>query len=151
MNKVIGIGMVALALAVAVVPVFTDCESAGRHITTQDGKAISMKCHWTGIAELGAAAPLALVGILALKRRRQGTTRVLAGVGAVSGAMAILFPTVLMGVCMNALMPCAMIMRPALVAAGILAIASSAVLAFVAGRAPAVEAAPAGAETGAGL
>ena len=45
--------------------------------------------------------------------------------GVAGGVMAILFPTVLIGVCANPMMLCNMVMKPTLVASGILAIAAS--------------------------
>ena len=56
-----------------------------------------MKCHWAGVAEVAAAIPLALAGIYALRSRRKETLRFAGLVGAVSGLMAILLPTVLIG------------------------------------------------------
>ena len=47
-------------------PVFTDCESHGKMLTTADGRSVSMKCHWAGVAEVAAAIPLALAGTYAL-------------------------------------------------------------------------------------
>lgn len=128
MNKFLGMIMIVLALTLAVVPIFTDCQSQGRQLTLQDGRNVPMKCHWTGIAEIGAAVPLGLAGILTLKKQRKETTRNLAAVGGGAGALAILFPTVLIGVCANPSMICNMIMRPTLIAGGILAIAASIIL-----------------------
>ena len=50
--KVIGGLLIALALLVAIVPMFTDCASQGRSLTLANGREIPMKCHWTGLAEL---------------------------------------------------------------------------------------------------
>jgi hypothetical protein len=116
----------------AIAPVFTDCESTGKMLTTADGRSVSMKCHWTGIAEIAAAIPLAIAGIYALFGRRKETLRFAAIVGAASGLMAILLPTTLIGMCMNAAMTCNVVMRPILLASGILAIAASVALFFVA-------------------
>jgi len=128
MNKVLGAVMIVLALTLAIVPLFTDCQSQGRQLTLQDGRTVPMKCHWTGIAEIGAAVPLGLVGILSLRKQRKETSRRLAVIGGASGALAILFPTVLIGVCANPMMICNMVMLPTLVAAGILAMVASVVL-----------------------
>jgi MFS family permease len=124
--------MILSALALAIAPVFTDCESTGKMLTTADGRSVSMKCHWTGVAEIAAAVPLALAGIFALFGRRKETLRFAGIVGAASGLMAILLPTVLIGTCMNAAMTCNVLMRPILLASGILAIAASVALFFVA-------------------
>jgi hypothetical protein len=135
MNKVMGVVMVGMALVLAIVPFFTDCQSQGRALTLQDGRTVPMKCHWTGIAEIGAAVPLALAGVFNLKKQRKETTRFLATIGGGAGALAILFPTVLIGVCANPDMVCNMIMRPTLIAAGAIAIGACIVL-FVNVRQP---------------
>jgi hypothetical protein len=128
MNKIMGGLLFFLALVIAIVPAFTDCQSQGRSLTTEDGRSIPMKCHWTGIAAIGAAVPLGLTGLFQLRKQRKESARSLAVLGAASGVLAILFPTALIGVCANPDMICHMVMRPTLIAAGILAVASSAVL-----------------------
>jgi hypothetical protein len=117
--------IVLLALVIAIVPIFTDCQSQGRSLTTKDGKSVAMKCHWTGIAEIGIAIPLGLTGLFNLRKQRKDTTRTLSVMGMAAGALAILFPTVLIGVCANPDMICNLVMRPTLIAAGTLAIAAS--------------------------
>jgi hypothetical protein len=118
--------LIVLALAVGVVPLFTDCESQGKAIELANGKLIPMKCHWTGRAELALAAPtLFLGGVLAFGRRRE-TERALAVLGLVLGAAVIAVPSLLIGVCANPDMLCNMVMRPALIFAGILIVAASA-------------------------
>ena len=72
MKKVLGVVMIVLALVLAIAPIFTDCESQGKMLTTADGRSVSMKCHWTGIAEVAAAIPLALAGIYRAARPAQG-------------------------------------------------------------------------------
>ena len=56
--------------------------------------------------------------------------------------MAILLPTVLIGTCANPMMICNVLMRPILLASGILAIVASIAL-FVIAREPELPAAPA--------
>ena len=63
MNKTMGILIIALALVIAIVPIFTDCLANGKSLTTADGRSVPMKCHWTAIAEIGLAVPLALIGV----------------------------------------------------------------------------------------
>jgi len=128
----------------AIAPVFTDCESQGKMLTTADGRSVSMKCHWTGIAEIAAAIPLALAGIYALLGRRRETRRFAAIIGAASGVTAILLPAVLIGTCGNPAMTCNLLMRPIVLASGILAIAASITL-FVIAREPELPAAAASA------
>jgi len=122
-----------LAVALAVAPVFTDCESHGKMLTTADGRSVSMKCHWAGVAEVAAAIPLALAGFYVLRSRRKETLRFAGIVGVASGAMAILLPTLLIGVCASPMMICNLLMRPILLASGILAIVASSAL-FVTAR-----------------
>jgi MFS family permease len=135
MKAVLGVVMIVTALVLAIVPVFTDCESQGKMLTTADGRSVSMKCHWTGIAEVAPAIPLAIAGIYALRSRRKETTRFAGIIGAVSGLLAILLPTLLIGVCGNPMMTCNLLMRPILLAAGILAIVASVAL-FAIAREP---------------
>ncbi len=71
MKTVLGIVMILSALVLAIAPAFTDCESHGKALTTADGRTVSMKCHWAGVAEVAAAIPLAVAG----------STRCEAGVG----------------------------------------------------------------------
>lgn len=132
MKTVLGAVMILMALVLAIAPVFTDCESHGKTLTTADGRSVSMKCHWTGIAEVAAAIPLGIAGIYALRGRRKETTRLAAIVGMAAGATALLLPTVLIGTCGSAMMICNLLMRPILLASGILAIAASLALFFVA-------------------
>lgn len=133
MNKVLGVVMVLMALTMAIAPVFSDCQSQGRSLTLENGKTVPMKCHWAGIAAIGAAVPLGLAGIFAVRNRRKEAMRQTGIVGAAAGAMGILFPTALIGVCANPSMMCNMVMRPTLIAAGTVAIAASVAL-FVLAR-----------------
>ena len=125
MTKFLGVVMILMALVLAIAPVFTDCESHGKLLSTADGRTVSMKCHWAGIAEIAAAVPLALAGIYALRSKRKETLRFAGLVGATSGLVAILLPTALIGTCMNASMICNLLMRPILLASGIIAIVAS--------------------------
>jgi len=118
MFKVFGVVLVVLAIALAVVPTFTDCQSQGKMITLANGKTTPMKCHWTGIAEIGVAVPLAVVGgMMTLSRRRNNLTN-LSVLGVVLGGLAIAFPAGLIGVCQTPTMSCVTAMKPALVSLG---------------------------------
>ncbi len=133
MKKVMGVFSIVLALAIGILPMFTDCLSQGKALELANGKTVPMKCHWTGIAEIGVALPLAIVGIFEIVSKRKETFNFLSGTGAALGVMAILFPTTLIGVCANPAMLCNMVMKPGLVLSGALAIAVSAVV-FIASR-----------------
>jgi hypothetical protein len=130
MNKILGGLIIVMALVVGIVPLFTDCLSQGRTLTTSTGAQVPMKCHWTSIAEIGVALPLALVGVLTMTSKRKETVRSLAAFGVLLGAMIILFPTVLIGVCANPMMICNMVEKPTLILSGGLAIALSLVAAL---------------------
>jgi hypothetical protein len=131
-RKVLGVIMIFLALVLAIGPVFTDCESTGKMLTTADGRSVSMKCHWSGIAEIAPAVLLGIAGVSALFGRRKETLRLAGIVGVASGLMAILLPAVLIGTCGNPAMTCNVLMRPILLASGILAMAASIVLIVIA-------------------
>ncbi|MFO7696145.1 MAG: DUF4418 family protein [Anaerolineae bacterium] len=133
MNKILGTVMIVLALVLAIAPIFTDCESQGGTLTTAQGKTVSMKCHWTGIAEVGAAVPLALAGVFAISGRRKESLRFAAIIGLAAAVVSLLLPTVLIGTCGNETMICNLAMKPILLAAGILAAVASVIL-FVSAR-----------------
>jgi hypothetical protein len=120
-----GILMIVLALIIAIVPLFTDCLASGRTLTTADGRSVPMKCHWTAIAEIGLAVPLALIGVFNLRGKRKETFQSLNTIGAALGLLVILFPTALIGVCANAAMPCNMVEKPVLILSGLLVIGAS--------------------------
>ena len=92
-------------------------------LATAAGTKVPMKCHWTAIAVIGAAVPLALAGIITFFSRRKETVQSMSLVGAAMGAMAILFPTVLIGVCANPTHICNMVEKPVLILGGSLAAA----------------------------
>ena len=125
MNKTMGILMIALALVIAIVPIFTDCLANGRSLTTTEGKIVPMKCHWTALAEIGLAVPLALVGVFNFTSKRRETFRTLNLVSLALGALVIAFPTFLIGVCANASMPCNIVELPVLIMSGILVMGAS--------------------------
>lgn len=125
MNKTTGILIIVLALAIAIVPILTDCLANGRTLTTADGRSVPMKCHWTAIAEIGLAVPLLLIGFFNFTSKRKETLRSLNLIGLALGVLVVLFPTVLIGVCANAAMPCNMIEKPTLILSGILVVGAS--------------------------
>ncbi len=125
MNKVFGITLIVLALAIGILPQFTDCHSQGKTIALPNGKTIDMKCHWTARAEIATAAPLAVVGAVMVASRRKENKWLMAGLGSVLGIAVIAIPNGLIGVCSSA-MPCNTVMQPSLTVFGAVAIATSA-------------------------
>ena len=125
MNKFFGIAIIALALAIAIIPAFTDCQSQGKTLTTTTGKTVPMKCHWTGIAEIGVAVPLLTVGAMMTANRRKNNIMTMGILGIVLGGLAIAFPNGLIGVCATPTMLCHTVMKPTLTVLGSLAIVGS--------------------------
>ena len=123
--KIAAIAIVILALVIGIVPQLTDCQSQGRALALQNGKTVPMKCHWTAIAEIALAVPLAGVGAVTAVSKRKESRRILAGLGIVLGIFVILLPAALIGVCASADMLCNSVMKPTLILSGILIIAIS--------------------------
>jgi len=122
--KAIGVILIVLALIIGIVPQFTDCLAQGSAIELPNGTTIPMRCHWTRQAEVAVALPLGVVGILVLFSRRRQTLRALLLVGMALGIAAFLLPAYLIGVCASEDMICNMLMKPTLLFAGILTIAT---------------------------
>jgi len=125
MKKFMGGLIIALALVIGIVPVFTDCLANGRSLTTAEGKVVPMKCHWTALAEIGLAVPLAMVGVSNILSKRKETAATTNLFGGALGALVLLFPTFIIGVCANSAMPCNLIEKPTLLFSGILVVAVS--------------------------
>jgi hypothetical protein len=125
--KIIGVLLIVLSLVVALVPMFTDCQSQGREIVLENGKTVAMKCHWSGRAELVVAIPLLVLGIMDIVNRNLLVLRNLSILGIVLGIFIILIPTNLIGVCISPDMICNSTMRPILILAGILVIVANVV------------------------
>ncbi|MCR4394203.1 MAG: DUF4418 family protein [Dehalococcoidales bacterium] len=117
MNKLLGAVLVVLALAIAIIPAYTDCQSQGKSLTLANGKTVPMKCHWTGVSEIAVGAPLFFTGLLAVFNRRKQNLFSLGLLAAVLGVLAILLPNKLIGVCQTTML-CNTVMQPALTVMG---------------------------------
>ena len=124
MNRILGIALIVFALAIAIIPTFTDCQSQGKAISLPNGSTVPMKCHWTGVGEIATGVPLLVVGAMMTVSRRKGNLRILGGMGGILGVFAILLPTQLIGVCQTSML-CHTVMQPSLVLLGSLAIVCS--------------------------
>jgi hypothetical protein len=124
MSKFLGITLVILALAIAIVPAFTDCQSQGKSISLANGKTVPMKCHWTGVAEIAVGVPLVGVGLMMIPSRRKVSLMNLGIMGSILGIMAVLLPNKLIGVCSSSML-CNTVMQPTLTALGAVAIVGS--------------------------
>ena len=119
MIKFFGILIIVLAIATAVIPYFTDCQSQGKAIELANGRMIPMKCHWAGVAEMGVAIPLVVVGaMMTIFSRRNQVLMTLSILGIVLSALVIAFPNFLIGVCATPTMTCYTVMKPALTLTG---------------------------------
>ena len=114
MFRVLGISLVALAIALAVIPQFTDCQSQGHYATLANGNTTSMKCHWTAMSQIAVAIPLAFVGTIMATTKRKKNALGLGVLGVVLGIMPILLTTQLIGTRSNPTMYCNTAMKPAL-------------------------------------
>ena len=123
--KVLAVSLAILAILISVIPQFTDCESQGRQLVLENGRTIPMKCHWTARAELALGFPLFAVGAIQFFSKRQETRIAVGILGVILGALVILLPTGLIGVCSSADMLCNSAMKPALILMGSLVIAIS--------------------------
>jgi hypothetical protein len=123
-NKFLGVSLIVLALAISIVPGFTDCQSQGKSLTLVNGNSVPMKCHWTGVAEIATGVPLIAVGAMMFASRRKESQLTLGIMGSILGIFAILLPTKLIGVCQSSML-CNTAMKPALIILGSLAIAGS--------------------------
>ena len=118
--KVVGILIMVLAVLIAAVPAFYNCQHDGKALTLANGMKVPMKCFWTAMAAIATAAPLFGIGLLQMFSRQKETRRALGALGGVLGIMAIILPTVLIGVCMHPDASCNLVMKPALIFMGIL-------------------------------
>ena len=116
MFKVLGVALIALAIAVAVVPHFTDCQSQGLTLSLANGNTAPMKCHWTGMAEFGLALPALAVGAMMVASRRRETLTYLSVTGLVLAGVMIALPNGVIGVCQMPTHTCVAAMKPALTA-----------------------------------
>jgi hypothetical protein len=135
MTRYLGVLVVLFALAVSIIPAFTDCESQGKALVLESGKEIPMKCHWTAQASIAVGVPLAAVGAMMVATRKRQSLLILGGMSVVLGIFAIALPSNnLIGVCATPTMICHTVMRPALTVLGALTISAGAVVSWLAWR-----------------
>ena len=142
--KVLAVLLMIVALAIIIVPQFTNCEYGNDHpatinMKTSDAGAVvqyasmgsmdttaaeasvpyrMMKCFWSARAEIIAGVPLFALGVLLLFARRKETIRVIGIIATLIGVLTILIPTTLIGTCMNPDMVCNTQMKPTLFICG---------------------------------
>ncbi len=149
--KVLAVLIIIVALAIIIVPQFTNCEYGKSHPATINMKTSStaadvvqyasmgsmeapaadaasvpyrmMKCFWSARAEIIAGVPLLALGVLLLFARRKETIRAIGIVTVVIGVLTILIPTTIVGTCVNPAMVCNTEMKPTLFITGGIAVA----------------------------
>jgi len=89
-----------------------------------------MKCHWSGVAEIGPGGAIALLGLLLLCFHKSQLRLGITFAQTLLGIMVILFPTKLIGVCMAKTMNCHLLFYPMMLVLGSLVIAASLVNGF---------------------
>ena len=112
-NKITGIVIALLGLLTALIPtvIFKVCAA-------MDGKF--MKCHWTSQVEVALGIGVLVLGLLIVLSKENAAASAYAVASAVNGVLVILIPTVVIGVCGSADMPCHSGTKPALIIAGAL-------------------------------
>ena len=128
---VLGVVLVTLGILVAVTPwyIFPVCEMDGMYATTSAGKEMLMPCGYTARAETWVVAPMLILAgaIFPLSKTKQYRRAIgIFGVGL--GALVLLLPTYIIGMCANPQHPCVVGTLPALVLLGSATIAVSVVL-----------------------
>ena len=120
MNKtrLTGIVIAVLGLLTALIPtvIFKVCEA-------MDGKF--MKCHWTSQTEVAVGVATLVLGVLIVLSKEKAAGAAYAVASAINGVLVILIPTVVIGVCGSADMPCHSGTKPALIIAGALIIVTA--------------------------
>lgn len=114
-TKITGIVIALLGLLTALIPtvIFKVCSA-------MDGKF--MKCHWTSQVEVALGIAVLVLGLLIVLAKENAASSAYAVASAVNGVLVILIPTVVIGVCGSADMPCNSGTKPALIIAGALII-----------------------------
>ena len=114
-NKITGIVIALLGLLTALIPtvIFKVCAA-------MDGKF--MKCHWTSQVEVALGITVLVLGLLIVLAKENAASSAYAAASAINGVLVILIPTVVIGVCGSADMPCNSGTKPALIIAGALII-----------------------------
>ncbi len=123
--KIPGGLLMGFAVLIAVIALAFNCQAEGQMITLANGSKIPMKCYWTGIAEASVAGTLLLGGLLMYISKGKEARRNLSLFGLGFGALVLLLPTVLIGVCANPAHDCNRIVLPSMLFLGTSVIGTS--------------------------
>jgi hypothetical protein len=116
--------LVLLGIIIILIPwiIFPVCEMEGSYVVTAAGAKLPMTCGWTARAETGIGALIVIAGGLLIARSTRETRQAVGIFTIAMGALVILFPTVLIGMCKVATHPCRMTTLPALEFLGVIVI-----------------------------
>ncbi len=119
-----GVLLVVLGILIILVPwiIFPVCEMEGSYVVTAAGAKLPMTCGWAARAESGVGALIVVAGCLLIARSSTETRQAIGIISIAMGALVVLFPTVLVGMCKVATHPCRMTTLPALEVLGIIII-----------------------------
>ena len=119
-TRITGIIIAVLGLVTALIPtlIFKVCKA-------MDGKF--MKCHWTSQTEVALGVATLVLGLLIVLSKEKAAASAYSVASAINGALVILIPTAVIGVCGSADMSCNSGTRPALIIACSLIILAAAV------------------------
>jgi hypothetical protein len=122
--NVYGALLVLLGVIIILIPwiIFPVCEMEGSYVVTSTGMKLPMTCGWTARAETGIGALIVIAGGLLIARSTRETRQAVGIFTIAMGALVILFPTVLIGMCKVATHPCRMTTLPALEILGVIVI-----------------------------
>jgi drug/metabolite transporter (DMT)-like permease len=120
----IGALLVLLGIVIILTPwiIFPVCEIHGDYLIAQSGMKVPMTCGWTARAESGIGALIVLAGGLLIARSTPETKQAVGIFSIALGALVILTPTVIIGMCKMAEHPCRVLTLPALELLGIVVI-----------------------------
>ena len=112
-SKITGIVIAILGVLTALIPtqIFKVCAA-------MDGKF--MKCHWTSQVEVALGISTIVLGLLIVLSKEKASVSAYSVASVINGVLVILIPTVVIGVCGSAEMPCNSGTKPALIIAGAL-------------------------------
>jgi len=120
----IGALLVLLGIVIILAPwiIFPVCEIEGSFVETASGAKLPMTCGWTARAETGIGALIVVGGGLLIARSTPDTRQAVGVFSIAMGALVVLFPTVLIGMCRVATHPCRLTTLPALEILGVVVI-----------------------------
>jgi drug/metabolite transporter (DMT)-like permease len=120
----IGALLVILGIVVILTPwvIFPVCEMHGIYMDMGMGMKSIMTCGWTARAESGIGALIVVAGALLIARSTPETRQAVGVFSIALGALVVLIPTVLIGMCKVAEHPCRVLTLPALEILGIIVI-----------------------------